>query len=141
MCEYSSNCKNLKFMLFAECSGGFRGGTHAPPTGQNFFNFMQFFANLAKSYVGAPSPEGWRPLLRKSWIRPGNDWFSGVHCESLKRCACVCVCVSVCKSVYVSVCMCVCVCVCVCVCACVCVCKCVRVCVCACVCVCAMKPF
>lgn len=25
-----------------------------------------------KSYVGTPSPEGWRPFLRESWVRP---WF------------------------------------------------------------------
>ena len=42
-----------------------RGGGCPHPTVQNFLNFMQFFGKLIKSSVGAPSLEGWRPLLRK----------------------------------------------------------------------------
>ena len=29
-----------------------------PPLGPNFFNFMQFLGNLAKSYVRVPTPAG-----------------------------------------------------------------------------------
>ena len=34
-----------------------------PPRFENSFNFMQFLEILAKSYVGAPLPGSWRPLL------------------------------------------------------------------------------
>ena len=36
---------------------------HVPPTAQNVLNFMRFFKNLAKLYVGVPL-EGGHPLLR-----------------------------------------------------------------------------
>ena len=39
-----------------------------PPGGPNSFNFMQFWKNLAKSYVGAPPRVG-APSSGKSWIR------------------------------------------------------------------------
>ena len=77
---------------------------HTPLYGPKFSQFHAVFSqNLAKSYVGAPLPRAGAPYYGKSWIRPWNDWFSGVHCESLKRCACVCVCKCVCVSVCVSV--------------------------------------
>ena len=95
MCEYRSNCKNLKFMLFAECSGGFRGGH---PYSPNFSQFHAVFCKIWQNHMLAPPPpRAGAPSYGKSWIRPWNDWFSGVHCESLKRCACVCV--SVCGCV------------------------------------------
>ena len=68
--------KNIVFsMSYHKCSGvsgGSKGGAPgAPhPSDQNFLNFMQFFGNLGKNYMLAPPLEGWRPLLRKSWIRP-----------------------------------------------------------------------
>ena len=37
---------------------------------QNFLNFMQFSEILLKIIRWRPPLEGWRPLLRKSWIRP-----------------------------------------------------------------------
>ena len=39
-----------------QCSGGSKGGMRdaCPPGGPNSFNFMHFWGNLAKSYVGAP---------------------------------------------------------------------------------------
>ena len=40
-------------------------GTRATPGGPNSFNFMQFWENFAKSYVGNPSSG-------KSWIRHCN---------------------------------------------------------------------
>ena len=72
---------------------------HTPLYGPKFSQFHAVFSqNLAKSYVGAP-PRAGAPYYGKSWIRPWNDWFSGVHCESLKRCTCVCVCKCVCVCV------------------------------------------
>ena len=53
-------------------SGGSRGGVHTPahlsvlsPYGPKFSQFHAVFSEiLAKSYVGASSSKGWRPLLR-----------------------------------------------------------------------------
>ena len=42
-----------------------------PPTARNVLNFMQFFENLAKSYVAPLSPAVWSPpSYGESWIRP-----------------------------------------------------------------------
>ena len=39
-------------------SGGSKGGARdTRPPGPNSFNFVQFFGNMAKSYVGAPPGE------------------------------------------------------------------------------------
>ena len=45
-----------------------------PPGGPNSFNFMQFWENLAKSYVGAPPRGVGAPSSGKSWIRHCFSW-------------------------------------------------------------------
>ena len=49
---------SASFLSFSySFSGGSkRGERDTPPGGPNSFNFMQFWGNLAKSYVGAPPP-------------------------------------------------------------------------------------
>ena len=46
-----------------DCSGGFRGAhpARAPPTAQNFLNFMQFFTKFGKNHMLAPPLGGLAP--------------------------------------------------------------------------------
>ena len=44
-----------------QCSGGSRGRPPPPPSGQIFFNFMQFSGTLIKFYLGAPFSKGGAP--------------------------------------------------------------------------------
>ena len=62
-------------------SGGSKGGTRDvhPPGGTNSFNFMQFWGNLAKSYVGA-LPGGLAPPPRGN---PGSATVHGLHSTSM----------------------------------------------------------
>ena len=55
-------------------SGGSKGAL-PPPTAEKFLNFMQFFENLAKSYVGALPWRLGAPSYGEHWIRP---WFSNI---------------------------------------------------------------
>ena len=46
---------------------------HAPPTDQNFLNFMQFFGHFGKIVCWHPL-EGWRPLLWGILHPPLQSW-------------------------------------------------------------------
>ena len=59
------------------------GGAHparAPPRGPKFSQFHAVFRKIWQNHMLAPlPPEGWRPLLWESWIRP----WAGISVSSL----------------------------------------------------------
>ena len=67
LCHYAVSQHNTNAAALTSSVADLIGarGTHAPPGGPNSFNFMQFWENLANSYVGAPPKEGWCPHLGK----------------------------------------------------------------------------